>query len=576
MAKKYPFLKEYIYYFVIAVSVCILIIPLFIPTIRGTADGFIHKFRIVSFITSMEEGNIRPRWLSAQALGFGTPTFIYNFSVPYYAVTAINTVIHSIQTSFQFYASVVVIVTFISMFILANRLYGLNLGLLTALAYISAPYFLLSLYTYEAWGEMTSFLFPPLILYQAILLTERLDRKRALWFAVLWVLFINTHNCSILESILPIVILIVLYGYRHMKNLIRMFHLLCSSVMISAFFWLPALTLVNWIKYGNLINFEISIRFQQYKRLSDFVTVSINAITNNGSNYYSFTPGLLIIFTLVAGSAVFAGIILRRYILHKKYSDSQLFIAAALFILTVSSILLTTAYSSVLWDTGILNLILYPYRFLFVATFTGTLLFGWLVRKISNIWILTMLCVICVTLSRPFTNPKIDRFPFGDHYFEHTPELLNYGLGTRKNMGTGEFLPNTINMDFLQSQQDIFLRTGKLPEKIILDSKDGTLTGSRILSERMFFDITMNKSADIAINTSYYPNWTARVNSVAVPVSPDANGRILVHLPEGNVRLELMFGYSTAERLGFALSILGVIYLVLILRSIHKPGVKIR
>jgi hypothetical protein len=570
MYKKH-FISKTILFIIIVIAIIILIFPIFIPTIRGTNDGFSHKFRAVSFIKSIQEGNIRPRWLADQALGFGTPTFMYNFSVPYYAVALINTFIHSIQKSSQLYASVIVIVTFISMFLLAHTLYGYKSGLLTALAYISAPYFLLSLYTYEAWGEMTSFLFPPLILYQGIKLIEKLDTKRAMLFVTTWVIFVNTHNCSILESALPLCILLLVYSHHSGKNLLYIFHLLCSSALISSFFWLPAIVLTNLIKFNELINYEIDVRWTQYKHVVDFITVSLDALRKNETNYYSFTPGLLIIVTLVIVLAVFLRLSILKLLCKKSIVYNQIFFAITLFLLTIISIVLTTDISSVVWKTGILNLILYPYRFLFVATFTGTLLFGWLIKKMTNNWLLIVFCVLIVIFARPFTNnPSIDLFTFDDHYFENSPQLIRYAYGTYKNMGTMEFLPIWVNRDFIQNQDSLFIQTQKLPEKITLNKDDGAIVSKKILSEKMTFNLLMNKSEDIVVNTFYYPNWIAMVNNIRVPVIPDGSGRILVHVPKGDVKLSLIFGYSNIERFSFVLSIVGIIYLALILYRLNK------
>src|SRR3990167_9703376 len=62
----------------------IAVFPLFNSFHRGTADGLAHKFRLVSFMKSLGEGNIRPRWLADQALGFGSPIFLFNYLLPYY------------------------------------------------------------------------------------------------------------------------------------------------------------------------------------------------------------------------------------------------------------------------------------------------------------------------------------------------------------------------------------------------------------------------------------------------------------------------------------------------------------
>jgi len=563
--------------FIIFLTFLIIIVPIFSPTIQGTADGFIHKFRLASFIKSLQEGNLRPRWLADQALGFGAPIFIYNYIIPYYAIAVINVFIHSIQKSTQVYEAFLVIAAFISMFILIKKLFGAKTAVITSIAYICAPYFLFSLYTYEALGETTSFLFPPLILYQAICLNEAfinqkkklINRKlimlQAILFVITWILFVNTHNVSTLESFIPLCILIISYTYRSVRNSIFIFNLIFSAFIISSFFWLPALLLSNWIKYKELIAYEVNARTQQYKSLINFISVSLNTLRTGNTNYYDFTIGILILLTLIVSLFALLIIFLTK---QKKNFNTQIFFPFSLFLMTLTGLFLTTRFSHLLWDSGVLNLILYPYRFLFITTFAGTLLFAWLISKVNNIWLLMIFFIIIIVFARPYTNPNIDHFSFGEHYFENSVQPARYALWTYKNMGTVEFLPVWVDNNFVQKQQDIFSQTIKLPDKLEFDKSIGTILGQKVLSEQMFFHLSMKENADIVINTFYYPNWKATINKISTPVTFDKYGRLLIRVPKGDIQLSLIFGYSLAERVGFILSLLGLVYLIFILKII--------
>jgi len=85
---------------------------IFRPYVLGTADGLAHKFRLVSFMNSIREGNIRPRWLSDQALGYGSPIFLFNYLLPYYVISAIKTTGFDIRTSVQVYEAITIILSF--------------------------------------------------------------------------------------------------------------------------------------------------------------------------------------------------------------------------------------------------------------------------------------------------------------------------------------------------------------------------------------------------------------------------------------------------------------------------------
>ena len=564
------FTLDHLFFISIITSIVILIIPLFSTTIRASGDGFAHKFREASFIKSLHEGNIRPRWLADQAIGYGTPTLMYNFSIPYYAVAGIHAFVGSIEKSSQIYAAIIILATFGSMYLFVQKLYGIKIGLLTALAYIGTPTFIYCIYGLEGWGQMTAFIFPPFILYIALLLKEKVTAKRAVLFVLAWILFINTHNVSALLSVLPIACILSILMGNSRYTLKFMAQLFFASGIISAFFWLPAITLSSWIKYNDLVLYHANIRQYDFSSIQHYITLSVQTVMTGITSIFSDTPGLFILTTIIVSLILFLTILFQKIVHHKHNTDPSVFYAGALFLFSLVSLMMTIDVSLPLWKTGLFNfVILYPSRFLFVLTFTGTLLFGWVIRKITNTWILLILSILILVCARPFTNP-VFKFDFDNHYFENSLQLIDWASGSRMSMGTVEFLPKWMDVDFVRRQQNTYFETNKLPEKIEVNPQDGTVLDQRILSERMLFHVKMERDADVVINTSYYPNWKAEINSNPVPVSMDTFGRILIHIPKGKGSVSLYFGYTVIERWGYVLSIAGLIFLIYIL--VRYPG----
>src|SRR3990170_4593797 len=129
---------------------CLLILipvflPLFSPYVFGTADGLAHKLRLMSFVKSLTEGNLRPRWLSDQALGFGSPIFIFNYLLPYYVMAGIKLMGINIRTTVQIYQGLTVILSFVFIYLLVKKLWGKQAGITAAIAYTYAPYHLLTI-----------------------------------------------------------------------------------------------------------------------------------------------------------------------------------------------------------------------------------------------------------------------------------------------------------------------------------------------------------------------------------------------------------------------------------------------
>src|SRR3990172_4862649 len=158
-------MKKIIPFTTLCILLIIIVRPLFTPTILGSADGLAHKFRVVSFAYSLTQGNFRPRWLADEAMGYGSAIFLFNYLLPYYAISLLILIGIGIKTATQIYLAFTVVSSGIAMYLLVQTLWGKRASVVASIAYAAAPYHLLSVYIYEGWGEATAFIFPPLILY---------------------------------------------------------------------------------------------------------------------------------------------------------------------------------------------------------------------------------------------------------------------------------------------------------------------------------------------------------------------------------------------------------------------------
>ncbi len=221
------FIKKY--YFSLILLLCLLpaVVPIFKPYVSGTADGLGHRFRLVSFYNSLNQGIIRPRWAGEAALGYGAPTFLFNYPLPYYLASIFLMMGFSVNQSGQLLSALALLLSGLAMYILGKKLTGNKVaGLAGAIVYVYAPYHLLMTYLYDAWGEILAFVFPPIILYLILRLIDffeydaqriqnsefRIQNKKSKFkilnskfqFLILnstfliffWVLFILSHNVS--------------------------------------------------------------------------------------------------------------------------------------------------------------------------------------------------------------------------------------------------------------------------------------------------------------------------------------------------------------------------------------------
>ncbi|MBI4990502.1 hypothetical protein HZB96_00230 [Candidatus Gottesmanbacteria bacterium] len=349
-------IKRIFPYLLFIILIIPAIIPLFKPYVSGTADGLGHRFRLVSFYNSLKEGNIRPRWAGEAAQGYGAPTFLFNYPLPYYIASFFHFLGFSINTSGQLLAAASLLLSGLFMFLVVRRLVGglggiegsgglENLGgMVAAVVYTYAPYHLQMTYLYDSWGEEVAFVFPPLILYLMVsfchsdsLAKPRVEESRSLsaiflafardpstefipseaeglgmtlpcHFALLtivWILFILSHNVSAI-MFTPVLILssmLVLSGsstwkesFGHLPGVFSAFFL---AVLISSLFWLPALVLQNGMEYPQFLSTEAAMRGSFFKSFSFQLETAVRVIKEGTTHYLDFTVGLPILAGLV-------------------------------------------------------------------------------------------------------------------------------------------------------------------------------------------------------------------------------------------------------------------------------------
>lgn len=567
-----------------------LVIPVFTPYVLGTADGLAHKFRLVSFEHSLREGYLRPRWLADQALGYGSPIFIFNYLMPYYSIAVVNLFGLTVNLSTQVFIAATILLSFFFMFLLGRKLWGTNAGLVAGGVYAWAPYHLLTIFLYEGWGEFTAFVFPPLLLFLILKIRDLWEKcgvkagktryipeemgKPLMFYLVMtvfsWFLFILTHNVSaLLFSPLLLLLSFVAADFRLFKPFLLTVYAFLTTVFLGAFFWLPAISMDNLTAYPQLMAKEMEIRGSYFKSFYTLLSVAFSTIRSGSAGYYDFTIGLPIIVVFVVGLAFIIRYLVKLFKTSKiqmpKIANELVKVVTGreklviwLFVILFGSLYLSNHASNLLWDIPLFRFIVYPFRFLFPATFAGSLLAGWIGRK-NNLIAITFI-LLAIVAGRPYTNPAIDKFPFSDGYFQKVQTVF-HPPGTLKNMATREFLPQGADLSFLQNVQDEYLTSGKLPQKFVFTQGSGEVLSEDIKAERMQVVVASKSQSQLTVNAFYFPDWYVFVDGKQSVLDRDQYGRMRVWLSGGRHDILFVFGVSNIEKVGGTISILGVIFL---------------
>jgi hypothetical protein len=557
-------------------------LPLFTLYVPGTADGLAHKFRVVSFKRSLEGGHIRPRWLSDQALGFGSPIFMFNYLLPYYVIAGLNGSGFTVNLSTQIFEGLTLILSGIFMFLMVRKLWGGWSGLCASAIYTLAPYHLQSIYLYEGWGEMTSYIFPPLIFLLTLYLSKEQktnNKQQKIYYLILilsWSLFILSHNVSVLMFTPFLLSLSAIIGGFKKRGLIISISAFVFAFLLTTFFWLPAVIMNKLTQYPNLIAKEMGMRNAFFKSLSILFQNSISTIHAGVVKYYDFTLGLPILITLavIVVYVLYTTAKIVIPIINPKKSGKTIrpiaifdkilklntnsYLLFGFICMALISLFLSNQISNKVWDFPLLHFIVYPFRFLFPVTFAVSIIAGWMSRK--SIPVVIAVVILSAISGWPFVHPYVDIFPFPDSYFQQI-QTLNNPPFTKKNMATIEFLPKWVNLKYMDSVESRYFASGKLPDKFILNSKTGKVKDEKMGIEKIQASFDIESDSSVTINSFYFPNWEAKIDGRKVSIAPDSNGLMSVFFGKGNHNLELKFGISNTEKIANIISFLGLVIL---------------
>ena len=551
-----------------------VVFPLFTPFVRGTADGLAHKFRVVSFARSLREGTLRPRWLADQAMGYGSPMFLFNYLTPYYVIGAFILAGISVSTATQIYIALAIVLSGLTMYLLARQLWGILAGVVAAIAYAAAPYHLLTAYVYEGWGEITAFVFPPMILYLSLNFTmlqfhnatkhktllEHWNIETLLHFATLvatWFLFILSHNPSVVMFTPIIIIATLLLGKGYRGGAVIPLGAFFVALLLTAFFWLPAINLNHLTNYPVLIAKEATMRPTFFKSGEMIVLTAVDSLRKGSIGFRDFTVGLPILIAIVGTLSHLGYLGYLRIVKKKPHKVS--FWTVGLLVVFFISLFLSSFSSNWLWDAfPPLNFIVYPFRFLFPATFAGSLLVGYIGRK--HLIVMVGFTIFCLLAGLPFTRPTVDVYSFPNDYF-YQPQTIVYAPGTKINMATVEFLPTAANREFLQSVEDEYIATRKEKEKIFF-SNGGKIVDRIIKAESQVWTLEEDNDQLVTINTHAFPNWEVKLDGNDHPLHKDLEGRITTWVPSGRHTLSLQFGKLPIEQIADGITVVTLLGLI--------------
>jgi hypothetical protein len=539
----------------------ILIIPtisaLFIPGFYGASDD-VHIAWLFEMHRSLSMGQFPPRFVPDLSYGFGYPLFNFVFPLPFY----LGEIFHLLGLSF---VDSIKAVFFVSMFLSGLFMYFLIgqytksklINLTGAIIYSYSTYRAVDLYIRGAIGEILSFVFFPLILLSIIKVSRKLNIR---WLGIGGISvggLVLTHNIAT-YMFLPVVaffVLIQLFFIRSkIKFLAESLVILIFGLLISSYFWLPALLDSSLMKYDTVFDFKD--HFPTLKQLS-IPFWGYGASVPGPYDGLSFNIGTINLIVLGTG-ILFGFYYWRRLEVEKKI---LLIWGVLVMILTVFMMNFRSTY---LWEhIPLLPYFQFPWRFLMMTTFITPLFIVFVDKFIYKNQLVLILLILAVILN-------ISNFRPQDF------------LGRQDNYYLDKYIPLPNASETYNNQQEEYLRlpkdTSKRPTQSLPLVQIGenleTVKFTQINPLNTHIQIDTPQQAVVSYNRYYFPGWKVLVNGQEQLVSPGRPyGQIQVLVPAGKSNLEIFFT-ETSFKIMLDLVSLGVFLLSLVLIWMPKKLTK--
>ncbi|MGH7203008.1 MAG: 6-pyruvoyl-tetrahydropterin synthase-related protein, partial [Candidatus Levyibacteriota bacterium] len=227
--------------------------------------------RVFEMKTALSDGIFPVRWVPDLGFGYGYPIFTFYAPFVYYIGGILNLTGFDSLTATKIMIGLGMLLAGMSMYVLSREFWGRVGAVVSSLLYVYAPYHAVNLYVRGAVSELWAYGLLPFVFFGIYKIyknstdasqAKRNNKKTWLWIiftSIAYALVIVTHNLTAM-MITPFVFVECLFLFlslpRSQKNYLTaalMFMSLIIGIVLSAFYWLPAVAEMGYTNVNSII-----------------------------------------------------------------------------------------------------------------------------------------------------------------------------------------------------------------------------------------------------------------------------------------------------------------------------------
>lgn len=583
MKKLIPFLI----FFCLLVLSYFTIKPLFISGFFPMHDDT-QPSRVYEMTKALQDGMFPVRWSADLGYGYGYPLFNFYAPLAYYVGGVISLFGFNALVATKIMMGIGIVISGLSMYLLAREFWGRWGGIASALLYLYAPYHALNLYVRGDVAELWAYGITPLVflaVYKVFIYVQgvgstesensklkvqnsKVQRKVKNYFGI-WVIVgalsyagvILAHNLTAM-MITPFVffevVLLTVISIRKTKRFdtfSAMFLALFLGVLLSAFYWLPALSEMKYTNVMSQVGGKADYRLHFVCPLQ---------LWNSPWGFGGSTAGCLDGMSFRLGKIHILLSLFSVLVLPFLWRKSRNYCYIVIIVLLLLSLILflTLDASAFIWNAlPFMSFLQYPWRFLSLASLFSSFLGGAIfllpvfipkfVHKQRNIVMNSGLLLLVI----------IGAFLYYGKLFQPQTILPKTANDYTSNTAV-KWTISKISDEYLPKNFPKPINANDVVHaKLSVRNDFGTIQQKVIKTQQVSAVIKNTQSMQVYINLAYFPAWKLFVDGKENTYTVKGN-TLAVTVPKGTHTFEVVFKQTWMEILGDLLSVISIVVLL--------------
>lgn len=524
------------------------ILPLVSILRKGTyesGDLSLNVYKLIAFYQSLQEGIIIPQWGGNLNATYGYPVFIYNYPLPYYLAAFFHFIGFSLIHSVKLVLATTYVASGFAMYFWMKEELGKSAGFISAIFYLYAPYHLIDMHFRSTLGEMTAFVFLPLILLST---KKVITSNSGNWHFVLvfsLAALILSHQAISLISF-PLITgygIFVWFSQKEItiKKALSFFYSLSLGMLLSAFYWLPVITESTFTHQTRLAHIDFPAFLHFF-----YSPWRLGLLFQGPMGELSYVIGYMH-WIIIIGSVIL--------LLRKKLRKKETLLLTFFLIIFLVVFILMQSFTKPLWYViPFMKNFQFAYRLLTITTLSSAVIAGVVLMQVTKKSMIAIILIVTMgSTILNWGNRKAVSAITDAHLRNDMP------LSSIKGEGLYPAMPYWTN-----SQQPFM---SQIPKKH-LEPLKGKADILELKRTSIFHEYIVHAKTDVQLkeHTLYYPGWHIEVNDKPHLITYEDKKHLssmLFNVKKGRYKIEVFFTDTPLRRFSKLLSLLTFIYLLL-------------